>query len=295
MANPNATPANANYLAKQTGLSPAVTMAWLQNEGQSVPNPTNPLNIIAGGTPGQTGTNGGFGTYASTTAGLDAAAWLLKNNSAYTPILASTSSTPLAQAQAIQNSPWAKGHYSYSGIVNSLAAAEKQMLPSGNTSPSTTPSSNLLDIPNGTVIGDAEITTMLAAIQALPNSNLGPSQSTLATILAKYKGQTWNASTQAALTADVQSATPANSPFYSGFGSVLGVELPQVAGLNDLAGIAPAIAAGFGNIPFYIAIIFGGILVIGGVYLIYKDTSSSGGGSNTVIQKTVPIVYRGAE
>src|ERR1700690_614932 len=110
----NATAANANYLASKTGLSPAVTMAWLQNEQQSVANPTNPLNILAGGTPGQTGSNGRFGTYANTTAGLDAAAWLLKNNAAYTPILASTSSTPLAQAQAIQNSPWASGHYGYS-------------------------------------------------------------------------------------------------------------------------------------------------------------------------------------
>ncbi len=125
----NNSAANIQYLSAKTGLAPSVAAAWLANEGQSVANPTNPLNIVKGGTPNQTGTSGGFGTYASPTAGLDAAAWLLSANSAYRGILnAIQSGTPIQQAQAIQNSPWAAGHYGYSGISSMIS-------PTGTTAP----------------------------------------------------------------------------------------------------------------------------------------------------------------
>ena len=118
----NNSSANINYLSAKTGLAPSVASAWLTNEGQSVANPTNPLNIVKGGTPGQTGSSGGFGTYSSPQAGLDAAAWLLTANSAYSNILSAIQSgTPLQQAQAIQNSPWAAGHYQYSGISSMVS------------------------------------------------------------------------------------------------------------------------------------------------------------------------------
>lgn len=118
----NNSAANVQYLSQKTGLAPSVAAAWLANEGQTVANPTNPLNIIAGGTPGQTGSSGGFGTYASPTAGLDAAAWLLKANSSYSNILAAIQSgTPLQQAQAIQNSSWATSHYNYTGISSMVS------------------------------------------------------------------------------------------------------------------------------------------------------------------------------
>jgi len=124
MATSNATVANATYLANKTGLNPAVALAWLLNEGQSVANPTNPLNIEAGGTSGQTGTQGGFGVYASTQAGLDAAASLINSAPQYAGIRAAIKGgNSQSEAQAIQNSPWAKGHYSFSGITNSLTSA----------------------------------------------------------------------------------------------------------------------------------------------------------------------------
>ena len=140
----NNSAANIQYLSAKTGLAPSVAAAWLANEGQSVANPTNPLNIIKGGTPNQTGTSGGFGTYASPTAGLDAAAWLLTANSAYKSILtAIQSGTPIQQAQAIQNSPWAAGHYGYSGISSMIS-------PTGTATPGGGASTPITSTPTAT-------------------------------------------------------------------------------------------------------------------------------------------------
>ena len=145
----NNSAANIQYLSAKTGLAPSVSAAWLANEGQSVANPTNPLNIIAGGTPNQTGTSGGFGTYASPTAGLDAASWLLSANSAYQGILnAIRSGTPIQQAQAIQNSPWAAGHYGYSGISSMIS-------PTGTTTPSGGASTPIAPSPTSTNPGSS--------------------------------------------------------------------------------------------------------------------------------------------
>lgn len=139
MAYSNATQANANYLASKTGLNPTVTMAWLKNEQQSTPNPTNPLNIRAGGAPGQTGTSGGFATYASPQAGLDAAAWLVNNSSHYTGIrnVVSSGGSAYQQARAIEQSPWAAGHYGQSGISSMLDTAPFGNTPSGQVAPGT--------------------------------------------------------------------------------------------------------------------------------------------------------------
>ena len=170
---------NANYLAAKTGLAPSVAAAWLANEGQSVANPTNPLNIVKGGTPNQTGSSGGFGTYASPTAGLDAAAWLLKANSAYQGILnAIKSGTPIQQAQAIQNSPWAAGHYSYSNISSMVGGASTPgggastpitpaVTASTNTNPPSSTGSMYGVVLNGQPFTAADVQTMLSTTDKL--------------------------------------------------------------------------------------------------------------------------------
>jgi len=108
----HATTANARYLSSKTGLNVFVALAWLWNECQTVNNPTNPLNIRYYGTHGQIGKIGGFGTYQSTQAGLDNAAWLIKNGASYSGIRAAIASGNMfAQARAIELSPWAGGHY----------------------------------------------------------------------------------------------------------------------------------------------------------------------------------------
>lgn len=123
-----ATTANASYLASKTGLAPSVALAWLKNECQSNPNPTNPLNILYYGTHGQTGKVGRFGSYSSTNAGLDHAAWLINHSAYYSIIRAAIKlGNPWAEAHAIELSPWAGGHYGgsstrYGGIVRTLQA-----------------------------------------------------------------------------------------------------------------------------------------------------------------------------
>jgi hypothetical protein len=110
MAYSNATIANATALANATGLTVQAAMAWLLAEQQQVPNPTNPLNIEVGGTPGQTGvlhtSYGSFGTYASPQAGIAAAAWLIAHGD-YAGIRAAiASANAWLQARAIDLSRW---------------------------------------------------------------------------------------------------------------------------------------------------------------------------------------------
>ena len=111
--------AEATYLSSLLpGLSPVTAQAWLMNEGQSdsIATPSNPLNIVvAGGGSGsglETGTNGPLYTYTSWQDGLQAVAHLLKSNPAYSGILAAIATgDPIAQAKAIEASPWAGGNY----------------------------------------------------------------------------------------------------------------------------------------------------------------------------------------
>ena len=129
MTTDNATQANADYLASKTGLTPAAALAWLQAEQQQVPNPTNPLNITAGGTPGESGTlrtsYGTFATYSSPQAGLDAAAWLIANGQ-YSGIRATLGTgDSTAQAKAIDASKWGtSGALGALGVTAAPAAAE---------------------------------------------------------------------------------------------------------------------------------------------------------------------------
>lgn len=108
-----ATTENAKYLSSKTGLDPNVALAWLKNECQSRPNPTNPLNILYGATRGRIKQEGSrFASYTSTKAGLDDAAWLVNNSSYYGGIRAAIhTGNPALQARAIEKSPWAGGHY----------------------------------------------------------------------------------------------------------------------------------------------------------------------------------------
>jgi hypothetical protein len=134
-----ATEANAQYLASKTGLNPNVALAWLKNECQATPNPTNPLNIdfngaAVSGADKQVGKLGPFAVYNTTQAGLDAAANQINHSAYYSGIrTAIRSGNPWAQAQAIQNSPWAGGHYGYSHIVNALSSILGQAAPAGYT------------------------------------------------------------------------------------------------------------------------------------------------------------------
>lgn len=117
-----ATPENAQYLASKTGIDPNVALAWLKNECQSTPNPTNPLNILYYGTHGQTSKTGRFGSYPSTRAGLDHAAWLINNSGYYAGVRAAIATkNPALQARAIEKSPWAAGGYGGKAQPGSLS------------------------------------------------------------------------------------------------------------------------------------------------------------------------------
>jgi len=111
------TDANVATLARLFGFEPLAARAWLRCEAQGVDNPTNPLNIEAGGvTAGaQVGSVGGFAVFSSAGAGLAAAhdvVATLAPKYGYGAILAQRGSgDPYAQARAVERSDWAAGHY----------------------------------------------------------------------------------------------------------------------------------------------------------------------------------------
>lgn len=112
------TAANARALAGFLPHMPVITArAWLHCEGQSIDNPTNPLNIRYTGGWGQTGKNrAGFAVYPSTRIGLEAAARLILRLRYYTGVrLALATGDGLKIARAIEESPWAAGHYGGEG------------------------------------------------------------------------------------------------------------------------------------------------------------------------------------
>lgn len=121
------------------GLPAATAKAWLRCEGQSVSNPTNPLNILFYNTRSQIGSKGRFATYASTKAGLEDAAWLINKSSYYQGVrnaLAKVNGlsdvdAAILVARAIEESPWAGGHYGGAGaqdgcIVRQVRAMQGQ-------------------------------------------------------------------------------------------------------------------------------------------------------------------------
>jgi hypothetical protein len=230
MAYMNTSQANISHLSSATGLAPSVAQAWLANEGQSTPNPTNPLNIRTGNTPNQTGSIGGFGTYASPAAGLDAAAWLLRVSSHYTGIISAIKSgTPLQQAQAIQNSPWAAGHYSYSKISNIVSGHSS--VPSGGTSTplasvwgSNLPAfGTLFNLPTGTILTAADTKQLAdAAVQANKNAGnadpLGAGEAKTRAGMDLFIGSSWTKATQDAMAA----------AFFGGASQTPGTNLPGI-------------------------------------------------------------------
>lgn len=117
-------PANVNHLGVGMPLPMVVAKAWLLNEGQEVNNPTNPLNILYYGTNGQVGKLGRFGVYRSAFAGLDAAASTIHRLIYYAGArraIQSWIASPhdnariINVARAIEDSPWAGGHYGGGG------------------------------------------------------------------------------------------------------------------------------------------------------------------------------------
>jgi hypothetical protein len=120
-----------NVAALATDLSGPmiVAKAWLRAEGQTVNNPTNPLNIRYYGSPGQTGRIGGFATYASAASGLRYAAALILHSTYYAGVrraLATWHANPgnrtaiVNVARAIEDSPWAAGHYGGGGSADGI-------------------------------------------------------------------------------------------------------------------------------------------------------------------------------
>ena len=120
MSYSHATNANITYLTDLIpGLPRAAAEAWLRCEGQAVNNPTNPLNILYYGSNarGQVGERGRFAVYTSAYRGLADAAWVVKNLSYYAHLRSVLARHPSAldAARAIEDSPWAGGHYGGKG------------------------------------------------------------------------------------------------------------------------------------------------------------------------------------
>lgn len=119
------TDANVAYLASVIPGMPRLTArAWMRCEGQQVNNPTNPLNIRYYGTGGQIGRNSaGFGVYRSAAAGLLHAASLIMHLSYYAGVRrVLPTHNALTIARAIEDSPWAGGHYGGGGVRDGCIA-----------------------------------------------------------------------------------------------------------------------------------------------------------------------------
>lgn len=115
------TPTNIQHLVDLIpGLPGVVVKAWLRCEGQATNNPTNPLNILYYGREdrNQIGQRGRFAVYPSAYAGLKDAAWLITRSSYYAGVRAALGTRdPIKIANAIEESPWAAGHYGRVGAA----------------------------------------------------------------------------------------------------------------------------------------------------------------------------------
>lgn len=109
---PSDTPATRSALAV-LGLRPEVIAAWLRCEG-SGPGRNNPLNARGPVLPGNSGFDAqGFASFPDLATAAQAYLWRLEHvaGAGYGAILASRGGSALEQAQAIQASSWAAGHY----------------------------------------------------------------------------------------------------------------------------------------------------------------------------------------
>jgi len=124
----------ATQASSLTGLNKSVILAqWISENGWKVPTGYNFGNIMKPGTHT-------LETYSSGSAGVQAYANFLKNNSNYNGVMATAGSTPESQLKAIVASPWDAGHYGGDGslltnVYNSVTGAS--IVP-GSFAPTTT-------------------------------------------------------------------------------------------------------------------------------------------------------------
>ena len=118
----------AQLLSRLTGLDYNVAYDWLTAENSSIP--TDPLGILRGNSPYQTGSSGRFGTYASAFDGIRGAAWLIAHGPYAKVRDAIKHGTPAQQRLAIIESPWAGGNYNHgasfptAGIPGAVAGVD---------------------------------------------------------------------------------------------------------------------------------------------------------------------------
>jgi hypothetical protein len=147
------------------------------------------------------------------------------------------------------------------------------LLGAGTTNPNLSPTSGLTQAEIDTITGDIPVDN--------PNR---------ATIISALEGQ---------IGSPINTLTEPDKLYFSSTGGLQNLIFGQAGvsgqggGILD-TGATPSSIFGsvVGTIGPVVALLFGGAAIIFGIFLIYKDTSSSN--TNTVIQKTVPIVYRGA-
>lgn len=161
-------------IARQNGgktLELPVILAWLAHEGQAKSNATdtNPLNIQYPGHSGsglETGHVGVNNTYATPEAGLQATAHLILHGP-YAGIRATLApigkGDPIAQAQAIQDSPWAYGHYG-----GELVGAVKRLVAAGVTTVSNVVTTTVT-VPGPNTGGSSDMAPVAAVV---PNVTL---------------------------------------------------------------------------------------------------------------------------
>jgi hypothetical protein len=271
-----ATAANANYLSRATGMDPAVALAWLKNECQSTPNPTNPLNIRYGNSTGQIGRVGGFGRYASTNAGLDSAAHLIMVSSHYAGIRAAIrSGNPAQQARAIELSPWAAGHYGGAkgpgGISRAWARLTGKPLPTGGDAPVSgelAGFAGLISFPTGHVITRQDIRNISATLDkngwfkgnGVPGSGEIQKAAFEEFMFANAEGKAWTKSLQDTLAKQA------------------GTDAKNIPGVPDIPGAIGSAVASIATIAtYFVAVIF----IVVGLWLYSKGTS----------QAEVPVGY----
>jgi hypothetical protein len=271
----------------------AAMTAWLNSESTHTASTitavgNNPLNIstaadVSGKVIGTTAVGPGIAQYSSVATGVQATAQYL---TARQPniIAGFKTGTGTSAITAITASNYVTGgnggnQYGgnllgrYQGVLSNLVSSTSSTTPNGGAStpltatPSqTNPSSTgPLGIANGTVITDSTIATMVSAILKLPGADTAsPSSDALTSIISKYKNATWNTESQAAVTKDIQSAIPQNSPFYTGVGSIIGstsAVWPAASGASTVSNALTSL-----DVPGALTLI--GVIAVGAVLIL---------------------------
>jgi len=154
----NDTPTNIQHLVDMIPNMPGVVArAWLRCEAQATYNPSNPLNILYYGRldRNQIAQRGRFAVYPSAYEGLRDAAGLILRSHYYEGVrYALQSKDPLTIARAIEESPWAGGHYGGAGvrdgcIVRALGAPAPTPTPTPAPAPAPAPSGTIYTVKSG--------------------------------------------------------------------------------------------------------------------------------------------------